>query len=304
MPSDIVIARRRGFTLMELLVVVGLIAVLVAIVFVIGRSVTSGAKARLSEDGLRVLDNALTAYIADVQSNPPALAEDPRAAIPDPNPAANNRFYPVADARNMSATDPAGVDMPGNKMLNSAGLFLSQMNPPSYAGQAVKERGSAKARGALNALPTRLSALKDMDRGNGQFPMVTPLDGWGQPMRYVHPQFDGLVTDDPAAANPDRLAARPLAGFVALPRTTPPAQYAVQEIRRNATTLVANPLNAQDLPDSDGGSCVGNRPYFYSAGADGKVGVLVNGSNQVLEDYNADNVYLASSRPSLPKNWD
>jgi len=50
---------RRAFTLMELLVVIGIIAILIAITFMVGRAVTTNSKKGVTQDTLRVLDSAL-----------------------------------------------------------------------------------------------------------------------------------------------------------------------------------------------------------------------------------------------------
>ncbi|GJQ28217.1 MAG: hypothetical protein HBSAPP03_01010 [Phycisphaerae bacterium] len=293
------LASRRAFTLMEMLVVIGLIAVLVAVVFVVGSAVTSGAKKSLTADGLRVLDNALQAYITELEDNPPPIAEDPRAAS---DPTRRGQFFPVADARNMTDAD-TGMSPAGNQMINSAGLFLTQVTPPTYTGQIIRTRPSSTAKAALNALPQRLSAVFDADRAPDRQPAIqTPLDAWGRPMRYVHPAFDGMQFDDPSSPNPNHDAARTVDQILGPARTG--TSYIIPSIRRNAVAHepLPSPLTAQRLPDSDGGSCIGNRPYFYSAGPDGKVGVLHDASDNIIEDYNKDNVY--TTRPMFPTKFD
>lgn len=292
--------RRRAFTLMELLVVIGLIAVLVAVVFVIGRSVTTGAKSRLTADGLRVLDNTLQGYISDTGANPPAIAEDPRAAT---DPTKRGQFFPVADARNMSDND-TGMSPGGNQMINSAGIFVSQLTPFTYTGQIIKNKPSTSAKAAIDALPQRLNTMVDLDKTPAdRVPsMMTPIDAWGRPMRYVHPAFDGLIFDNPNSGNPNRDQPRNVDDPSLLGPARTGTSYIIPSIRRNSVTHVATPVNAQDSPDADGGICIGNRPYFYSAGPDGKVGVLHDASDNVLEDYNKDNVY--TTRPTFPTKLD
>lgn len=310
--------RRRAFTLMELLVVIGLIAVLVAVVFVIGRSVTSGAKTRLTADGLRVLDSALQGYIADMGDIPPPIAEDQRAVDPGAfSPSVpRNGFFPVADARDMGYSNP-NMSPPGNQMINSAGLFVSQLTPMTYTGQIIKNRPATSAKAAIDSLPQRLLTTADLDpppppSGPPPVPptpgrqpaLMTPIDAWGRPMRYVHPAFDGLIFDDPNSASPNPDTMR----LVQDPSLLGPARtgtsYIIANIRRNSVAHdpLPSPLLAQNLPDSDGGICIGNRPYFYSAGPDGKVGVLHDSSDNVIEDYNKDNVY--TTRPTFPTKLD
>ena len=68
-------------------------------------------------------------------------------------------------------------------------------------------------------------------------------------------------------------------------------RYGTGEIRRSNRATTGPPEPA----DADGGICPNNKPYFYSAGPDGLVGI---GPND--EDYNADNVYIV--QPRFPEN--
>ncbi|MDX2130583.1 MAG: prepilin-type N-terminal cleavage/methylation domain-containing protein [Planctomycetota bacterium] len=289
--------RPRAFTLMELLVVIGIIAVLVALVVVVGSAVTSNARSSLTRDGLRVLDSTLASYIADNGDIPIAYVPDPRVTQ---NPGQyRNVLLPVADARNMSDNDTAASPQ-GNQMINSVGLFMTQVNPAADSQSVVKLRGSVNAQKNLSALPSKLSAVYDADRNPDRQPAIsTAIDAWGRPMRYVHPSFDGLMTDDPTNTSPDPAAARDVDLVLGAPR--PNTTWAIARIRRNARDTAPTPTQAQQFADSDGGSCVGNRPYFYSAGPDGRVGVQVSAGGEVINDFNADNVY--TTLPSFPSKF-
>lgn len=301
MPSS-----RRAFTLMELLVVIGIIAVLVAVTIVVGAAVTGNAKSQLTADGIRVMDNALAAYITDVGDIPPAYTEDPRAAQ---DTSKRGQLLPVADARNMSDNIFPGSPA-GYQMINSVGLFMSQATPVSYQGSIIRAKGSTQAKTAFNGLPSRLSTTFDPDPTGGASdrhpPLTTAMDAWGRPLRYVHPAFDGLLIDAPDSANPQPDASRNVQDIVQNPYPTAaiPTAWAIQQIRRNGstTTAPASRSQAQMFPDADGGTCTGNRPYFYSAGADGLVGVYLGANGEVIADYNKDNVY--TTRPTLPANYD
>ncbi|CAG0960611.1 hypothetical protein PHYC_00705 [Phycisphaerales bacterium] len=296
MPSS-----RRAFTLMELLVVIGIIGVLVAVTIVVGSAVTSNARSQLTADGLRVMDNALAAYITDVGDTPAAYVEDPRATQ---DPARPNPLIPVADARNMSDTHPGSPA--GNQMINSVGLFMSQVNPISGQDSVTKAKSSSQAKAALDALPSRLSSMFDPDPTAGGSdrhpPLTTALDAWGRPLRYVHPAFDGLLIDNPANANPNPDSPRDMQDVIQNPYPNATA-WAISAIRRNGSTTTAPGARsaAEMFPDSDGGTCTGNRPYFYSAGPDGLVGVYLGNGGNILADYNKDNVY--TTRPSLPAKY-
>ena len=100
--------------------------------------------------------------------------------------------------------------------------------------------------------------IKSRPKDNFTPALRTIVDAWQRPIRYVHPKFDGLFhpTGDPA-------------GFMTLSDAAvlgPPPQgriYATDGVRRNNAAAGGEPA------DSDGGLCVGNHPYFYSAGPDG-----------------------------------
>lgn len=296
-PPAPTVRRRHGFTLMELLVVIGIISVLIALVVVVGSAVTSSARSRLTEDGLRVLDGTLASYIADVGDIPPAYVPDPRVTQ---NAGFRNVLLPVADARNMSDSDTAASPQ-GNQMINSVGLFMAQTNPAPDPQSVVRLRASPGAQKNLASLPSRLSAVYDADRTPDRQPSLpTAIDAWGRPMRYVHPAFDGLVTDLPTNPTPDPAAARDTLAVLGAP-PAPIANWAIARIRRNARDTAPTPTLAQHFADSDGGTCIGNRPYFYSAGPDGRVGVQVDGSGNVIKDFNADNVYTTT--PTFPSRF-
>lgn len=93
------------------------------------------------------------------------------------------------------------------------------------------------------------------------------VDVWGNPIRYVHPRFGGIHGE---GKNLSEKCAETLG------------------LKANEDLLFRDfsrdPKNKQD---SDGGSPVGRRPYFYSAGADGDPSTI------------DDNIYL--TRPTFSK---
>jgi prepilin-type N-terminal cleavage/methylation domain-containing protein len=257
---------RRAFTLLELLIVIGIIALLVALTFMVGAAVTSNSKKGLTQDTLRVLDGALAAYIADRGELPPAFLDDPRQS-------GANRVIPIADARNTDLPDPAGAPQ-DSTIVSSVALFVTQC-------QQVPD-----AKALLDRLPAKVAVQIPVTVGTGNpatVQMTTVLDGWGRPIRYVHPAFS---VDYPATSTDLLLA--------------PPAgkTWTIANLRRShgvaADPRSGNP-NPSAFPDADGGRCPGGRPYFYSAGEDGLVGHVEDGP-----DFDKDNVYTVA--PTKPVN--
>ncbi len=228
---------RRGFTLLELLIVVGVIAILVGLALAIGRSVSGRGKEVKTQELIKVLDTSMTEFVAASGAIPQKMVVDPRRTGPNTN---GNWLQPVADAYS--------PDTPGG-MINSVGLYMLQCDSqPSVA--SLFKNLDAKFMRELDSDGTGPDAWDP-------FPTLrTVFDGWDRPIRYVHPASDGLVygpwpnsSDPNAPVNTDDVYDPP-----------PPGKfYRVAQLRRN---------NEQG-GDSDGGVCRGGQPYFYSAGPDG-----------------------------------
>lgn len=255
-------ARRRAFSLLEMLVVIGIIGVLITISVVVGSAVTAGAKQRITEDTMSVLDASMEAFVKANGSSP-----DPGTRIVNPT-SGTPTYFPVADARNMSNTDIG--ERAGNQMVNSVGLYI---------GQAAL---APEAQTAIASLPARAVRRVTNTVGSIELTLTTAIDGWGRPIRYVHPAFQGSWTDrsNPSSGNTASSQVN-TTNFPDLAGAPSTAMFSPMMIRRNSKPAVAPPnqVNAQDFADSDGARCTGSRPYFYSVGADG------------LADTTKDNVY-------------
>ena len=270
---------RPGFTLIELLVVVIMIALLVGIVMAVGVRVTGSSKERLTEGAIQALETALAQFeMSQGSDRVPAVVE-----FRDPQNSSRRIYHPVADALGARGGD--------SELLDSVGLFIKQL-----------DNRSPEARSIISGMNSKLVRLYSVHESTTTVKwdephqsLVTVLDAWGNPVRYVHPAFDGEIFGGdsyPSGGSrgaPVALDARPneIHPFGLPTRFT----YGTDEIQRS-NRVAGGP---SETPDADGGICPNNKPYFYSAGPDGLVGFGPDG-----EDYNADNVYIV--QPRFPEN--
>ncbi len=248
---------RRAFTIIELLVVIGIIAILISLTLLIANKVSGSGKHRATEQTLRILDTALSSYISEKHGNPPPTVEDPR-------PGGSSRLIAVVDGRNFTGGSPGAI-------INSVGLFMLQCRDVASSGDELKRIDPKLVReyDADQADPAPSSPVFT------QQPMLlTAFDGWGNPIRYVHPAFKGLVVLDANATQADAVAVSARLGAAPAGKT-----YAISDIRR------ADGSFANGGPfDADGGVSPANRPYFYSCGPDGDPTTI------------DDNVYLTTPK--------
>jgi len=296
---------RSGLTIVELLVVIGIIAILVSLALGVAAGVSASGKTRLTESVIKALDGSLHDYMTSRDGLPPAFIQDPRREA-DGTPLAPDSYFPVADARNMALDDDgAGLELKGNQMINSVALFMESIKKEGSAYQALAELDprvlETTSTNSGELLLTGSDPLQEEMGPIEAMPLLpTVLDGWGEPIRFVHPAYFGAIYD------PYDNPSDPTQGVDMddLNLTLPSGgSWAIDEIRRNAQTEQSEPANAEELPDSDGGRLTSTSPYFYSAGEDGLVGALRDGNDPdaaILANYNADNVYTV--RPVLPTN--
>ena len=279
MPSPHANRNRHAFTLLELLIVVGIIAALAAITTLVGSAVLDTGKKRATLGVLQTLDEALAAYIDTKGDNPPALVEIPyeRMAVPisgiSPGESA---YFPAVDGKGAATRADELVD------INSVAYFIESV------------RSVPETQSLINSISPRFA--KNYTPNQDQQPqLLTIFDAWDNPIRYVHPKFDGIqereprqlgVSGDPVnIANPNK----PFFVAGALPEDFTTV-IRLKFIRRNRLIdadfaddgssapqggMNLGQLDEFDLlPDSDGGITPGNRPYFYSAGPDGNPATL------------------------------
>jgi prepilin-type N-terminal cleavage/methylation domain-containing protein len=265
----------RGFTLVEILVVMAIIAILITISVVLAGRVTQGGRVRATENLIKVLDNALTSYMADRESKVPAVFRDDAGEV-----------FPLWDGREDANN---AVDRDAHPAEPSLAMFLFVARDVPAIDTMIKgiDARFLKTLPDLRTPAAHNNPLR-MRPAAGQAPVVvsgiTVLDAWGRPIRFVHPAWDGgggRYWDGSSLQS-----ARSLITFDV--DSDGNVGEAGEGIRRSY-----RPFEPDSVPvstpvgDADEGICVNGRPYFYSAGPDGDPGTR------------EDNVY--SFRPEFPR---
>jgi type II secretory pathway pseudopilin PulG len=234
-------ARRRGFSLVELISVFLIISLLIALSISVGRSVLQGRGERATQNVIQILDQALSTYISVKNAKPPAFYTD-RAGTQ----------FPVIDG------DISGVPVP------STALFILQLQEVPEAKALLTKIPSQFIRRRVLTMAGEVvqvgSAGGPGSGGQGDNLALVIVDAWGQPIRYVHPEFHGSIGANGTGRS-------------------------IQVGTANAVFTRLVSATFPNVVDSDEGYCVNNRPYFYSAGPDTTAGTR------------KDNLY--SSRPTF-----
>jgi len=222
----------RGFTLVELLAVVTIIAILTGIVLVAAGGVSGARKVALTEDILRSLDRALDEYHTATDKYPAYNADD---------------YVDVPDEDNTLKSYNPGSGVEQHSARPDASVFIKQA------------RGFGEVDAILTGIPDRF--LVTTVTGADDDPTPSVIDAWGEDQW------------PPSADDPT----------VLFPAATQQLIYYV------------HPQN--DLAQHLYGSCVSGRPYFMSAGADKKYGLVNEAPDdaddrvEAAESYTEDNLY-------------
>lgn len=235
--------QRRAFTLIELLVVISVIAILVSLTLAAGGKVVSVGRERGTQWTLQTLDAMMSDY---VQSN---------GAIPSPtvkDPTNTNRLVAIVDG---GAGNSASTLEPFN---STAWLIYQLQSQGSDAVAAIDQLDDRVRKIGLST-----TSISDANTTGNRTTRI--IDVWGNPIRYVHPRFGGVVGEGNSISQ---------------------KFYETLGVEAGTPFLFSDfSRDPKNKKNSDGGMPIARRPYFYSSGADGDPSTV------------DDNVYL--TRPNF-----
>lgn len=260
----------RGFSLVELLVVIAVLAVLISLTLSAGTKVVSVGRERGTQWALQSLDAALGDYIQSSGSIPSATVRDPLD---------RNLRVPLIDGA-------VGANASDLRTMNSASWFVYQLQ--SEGASAVNAINQIDQKLRQTVISQANPAVADETETGVRTTRL--LDPWGNPLRYVHPRFAGPVGR--GLAGGEQVAT--VAGNVAVGLSYKWTTFTRDPTRRWQASNGRWSIAGQAEIDagrtrglSDGGSPQNRRPYFYSAGPDGDPSTI------------DDNIY--TNRPSFAR---
>jgi type II secretory pathway pseudopilin PulG len=250
-----------------MLVVIAIIGILVALAVVTGTRVISAGKTRATQDVIRVLDESRAAWMLNWDKPMPEFLEVK-------GPSGKPQFHAMIDARLAASNDWSFEARP------SLTLYTALVLPDPMISPIFQQLDPAFVKPTTVPRP-------DNQGGTNQHASraLTITDAWGRPIRFVHPAFHGGFGPFWDADSENMNSQRE----TLLVRTpTSKGVFITAEFRRSYRPFSADdPARKQNwVGDGDEGMCIGNTPYFYSAGEDGDPGTR------------ADNAY--STEPRFP----
>lgn len=256
-PQTHAVRARRAFTLIELLIVIGIIAVLISMSLVVGSKVIEGGKGRATQNVIRVLDESRAAWTLNADVPLPKLV----SVEYDTN-RAPMRFL-LIDGR----SDTAG--------------FETEAYPTIalYTGLVMQDASIRSVFEQLDSTFIRPDAVPGWKDKSGKWESwaigaVEVRDAWGKPLRMVHPAFHGGHGE---YWNPDlgNMESRDLLEDRLVPVGEGRSQ--LWDFSRSYRPFEDDDSQKGNwIGDADEGMCIGGTAYFYSAGADGDPGTRRN----------------------------
>jgi len=258
----------RGFTLIELMVVMIMISILIAIVLTVGSRVVENQRRKTTENVIRVLDAMVDEYTAQTQDRVPAFYVTQPPSTATGNDAIASAF-PIFDGRPCNAAGaPLITDTDSGTQPSLSLLFMaiSQRLPIEPLLKSIDPTmlrpapAPLMAAGWRNGAPNPAAFTLPL-QGAGNGPLYSPVglvvnDSWGRPIRFVHPRFSGLRSPVLNGTVAPSIVTYPIAN----------AQAGTQQPIALGRRVSAAPA---EFREADGGVCPGGRAYFYSVGRDG-----------------------------------
>jgi len=262
--------RSTAFTVIELVIVLGILAVLVAITIGVAQRVTASGRAKATELFIQSLDTITDAFF---QANKGQLGN--MIIVVDDDGGTNPDRYaiPLIDGVPVNAAGvPLATTASGEPVIHVASAaFLELMRQRSTdAAKGIEGLDTTfLKRGEASSISPRYAIFGWRVNNDGQIQgalqrlnleMRIPVDAWENPLHFVHPDFQGGhgVTFATGTSINRNLIEFPQGGGSA------------GTFRRSA-----RPSAVETVPgDADEGFTIGARPYWYSAGTDRNPGTI------------------------------
>ncbi|MEL7484124.1 MAG: prepilin-type N-terminal cleavage/methylation domain-containing protein, partial [Planctomycetota bacterium] len=172
--------RRLGFTLIELLVVIGIIAVLVAIGLTVATTVVNSGRSQATQSTLLAMESVVQDLSVEADLRP---KDYKFYNVVD---GGQNVALPIIDARDIDASvDETSKAEPSfarllkvvQETVPGAATRWQQLDPSLIQESQIGTTSSGGVIGSVRVAGTEV------------------LDSWGNPIRFVHPSFDGGAGD-------------------------------------------------------------------------------------------------------------
>jgi prepilin-type N-terminal cleavage/methylation domain-containing protein len=250
---------RGGFTLIELVVVLTIIAILTTIGLLAAHHVRQNSQMSVTRDLIRTLDTAYQGVVQEKSANVPAVYRD--------------------DSGNELAVIDACAQPGSGAIEPSQGLFVLAAGKDSAIVTAIQRADSKYVNNGpvvsqQFALPNTLTV-----------PILK--DPWNNPIRFVHPRYAGRAGNYVDSNN------QPVT------MTPAPASQTFQRAGGGSAsfTFIRSFRPGGTLTSADEGLCSGNMGYFYSDGWDSDAGTRDNNVYTTVPQFPKETATLTGLPP-------